>query len=83
MSGSPKGEHPSAPSARVPRWQLVMAGLLLAFILASPAWGPRLLRRFDFFRVRKFFLQILAAVSNTMLAPRATAHRAAAHALCR
>lgn len=35
---------------------MVMAGLLLAFILASPAWGPRLLRRFDFFRVRKIEL---------------------------
>ena len=59
MSDRAKADLPSAPSARVPRWQLLVGALLLVGILASPAWGPRLLRQLAFFRVRK--IEVLGA----------------------
>jgi len=59
VSDRAKVDLPSAPSARVPRWQLLVGALLLVGILASPAWGPRLLRQFAFFRVRK--IEVLGA----------------------
>ena len=42
-----------ARSPRYSRWQLVAGVLLAALALAAPFWGPRLLSRLDFFRVRK------------------------------
>ena len=45
-----------AALAAVPRkrkWLLAGAALLLVVILASPAWGPRVLRQLAFFHVRK------------------------------
>ena len=59
MNDRAQADRPSAPSARVPRWQLLVGALLLVGILASPEWGPRLLRQFAFFRVRK--IEVLGA----------------------
>jgi len=59
VSDRTKADPPSAPSARVPRWQLLAGALLLVGILASPAWGPRLLSQLAFFRVRK--IEVLGA----------------------
>lgn len=47
--------EPAAPSA-VPRkrkWLFAGAALSLVMILASPVWGPRVLRQLAFFHVRK------------------------------
>ena len=50
----------AAPSStRRARWPLVVAAVLVVGILASPAWGPSLLRQFAFFRVRK--VEVLGA----------------------
>jgi len=38
---------------RVPRLKLALFGFFALIILGSPFWGPLLLRRMDFFRVRK------------------------------
>ena len=47
--------HPVRPGggARFPRWRLAAGALLVAALLASPVWGPRVLATLDFFRVRK------------------------------
>jgi cell division protein FtsQ len=39
--------------ARFPRWRLAAGALLVIASLATPFWGPRLLSRLAFFRVRK------------------------------
>jgi len=46
-------ESADEESARLPRWRLVLGGVLLLVLLASPLWGPRALRHLAFFRVRK------------------------------
>ena len=43
----------SGGGARVPRWRLAVGAVIVVALLASPLWGPRLLGRLDFFRVRK------------------------------
>jgi len=53
------GDAPVTPSRRRPRWQIVLGVVLVLAILASPLWGPKLLRQFAFFRVRK--VEILGA----------------------
>jgi cell division protein FtsQ len=40
-------------AARFPRWRLALGGVLVVVLLAIPIWGPRVLGRLDFFRVRK------------------------------
>jgi cell division protein FtsQ len=47
------GEAPATSSPRLAKWRLALGGLLVLAILASPLWGPKLLRQFAFFRVRK------------------------------
>jgi cell division protein FtsQ len=44
---------------RVARWQLALGALLLLLLLAMPLWGPRVLARLAFFRVRR--VEILGA----------------------
>ncbi len=39
--------------ARLPAWRLGGGTLLVIGLLATPFWGPRVLARLDFFRVRK------------------------------
>lgn len=46
-------ESADEESARLPRWRLVLGGVLLLVLLAGPLWGPRALRHLAFFRVRK------------------------------
>ena len=41
------------------RWRLALLGIATLFIVASPLWGPPVLRRLAFFRVRK--VEILGA----------------------
>jgi cell division protein FtsQ len=53
------GDAPVTTSPRRPRWQIVIGVLLVIAILVSPLWGPKLLRQFAFFRVRK--VEILGA----------------------
>ncbi len=38
---------------RFPRWRLGAGVVLVLVLLASPFWGPRVLQRLDFFRMRK------------------------------
>ena len=59
MSERAVGEAPVTPSRRRPRWQVVFGIVLVLVILVSPLWGPKLLRQFAFFRVRK--VEILGA----------------------
>jgi cell division protein FtsQ len=40
-------------SASVARWQLALGASLLVVLLAAPLWGPPLLARLDFFRLRR------------------------------
>ncbi len=47
------GVEPEAGGPRYPRWMLVVAGVVVVTVLAAPFWGPRVLSRLDFFRVRK------------------------------
>ncbi len=46
-----------APSPSIPKWRrramIAVGGVLLAALLASPVWAPRVGRRLAFFRVRK------------------------------
>ena len=35
------------------RWQLTLAGVVLVLVAGSPLWGPLMMRRLAFFRVRK------------------------------
>jgi len=35
------------------RWRLTLGGIAALLLLASPLWGPPVLRRLDFFRVRR------------------------------
>ena len=35
------------------RWRLALGGIAALLLLASPLWGPPVLRRLDFFRVRR------------------------------
>ena len=45
---------PDAPGgARFPRWRIAAGAVLVAALLATPVWGPRLLATLDFFKVRK------------------------------
>jgi len=53
------GDAPASASPRRARWQLAVGAVLLVAILASPLWGPKLLRQFAFFRVRK--IEVLGA----------------------
>ena len=53
MSGRGVGDAPASASPRFVGRQLAVCVLLLVVILASPLWGPALLRQFAFFRVRK------------------------------
>jgi cell division protein FtsQ len=53
------GDAPVTSSRRRPRWQVVLGIALVLAILVSPLWGPKLLRQFAFFRVRK--VEILGA----------------------
>jgi cell division septal protein FtsQ len=56
----PKGrrdESPSEGKRRRPRIKLALFGIVALLILGSPFWAPLLLRRMDFFRVRR--LEIL------------------------
>lgn len=39
--------------ARLSRWRLLLGGLLVVALLATPLWGPRILGHLAFFRVRK------------------------------
>jgi cell division protein FtsQ len=41
------------------RWRLALAGIVALLLLASPLWGPRVLRHLAFFRVRR--VEILGA----------------------
>ena len=41
------------------RWRLVLVGIVVLLVVASPLWGPPTLRRLAFFRVRK--VEILGA----------------------
>ena len=50
---------PPAERRIIPKWQVVVAGVLLALVLATPLWGPRALSHFAFFRVRK--VEVLGA----------------------
>ena len=59
MSERAAGDGPVAASPRLAKWQLALGTVLLLAILASPLWGPKLLRQFAFFRVRK--VEILGA----------------------
>lgn len=58
MSERVGGEVPVTKRRR-PRWQVVIGVALVLAILMSPLWGPKLLRQFAFFRVRK--VEILGA----------------------
>lgn len=50
----PGGAPPIATgAARLARWRLALGALLVVALLASPFWGPRVLAKLDFFRVRK------------------------------
>ena len=59
MSERVAGDAPLVASPRLAKWQLALGAVLLLAILASPLWGPKLLRQFAFFRVRK--VEILGA----------------------
>ncbi|MEP6732099.1 MAG: FtsQ-type POTRA domain-containing protein, partial [bacterium] len=59
MSERIVGDAQVASSPRVSWWKLALGALLLFAILASPVWGPRVLRQLAFFRVRK--VEILGA----------------------
>ena len=59
MSARGLGDVPDSAASRLARWRLAIAAVLLAAILASPLWGPRVLRRFAYFRVRK--VEVLGA----------------------
>ena len=59
MSERAKANSSSPVLARPLRWQLIVGGILLVGILASPAWGPRVLSQLAFFRVRK--IEVLGA----------------------
>ena len=49
--------------ARGRKWLFASAVLLLVVVLASPLWGPRVLRQLDFFHVRK--IEIIGARYTT------------------
>ena len=53
MNEMSDGVPPRTGTARAPRWRLAAAGVLAAGLLATPLWGPRVLARLDFFRVRR------------------------------
>ncbi len=53
------GAEAPVTKPRRPRWQVVVGIVLVLAILVSPLWGPKLLRQFAFFRVRK--VEILGA----------------------
>ncbi len=59
MSDRSGGDAAALPSTRRARWPLLVAAVLVVAILASPAWGPSVLRQFAFFRVRK--VEVLGA----------------------
>ena len=59
MSGHVAGVDMGGASGRSARWRLVLGVALLAIIMASPWWGPIVLRQFAFFRVRK--VEVLGA----------------------
>ena len=53
--GAPRDEGPPSgtPSPRRARWKLALAAVAVVLVAASPLWGPLLLRRLAFFRVRR------------------------------
>lgn len=53
--GAPRDEAPpsAAPAPRRARWKLALAAVAIVLAAASPLWGPLLLRRLAFFRVRR------------------------------
>ena len=51
------GAQPPSVAPRIARWRLGVGGALLVAILASPLWGPTMLRQLDFFRVRRIELR--------------------------
>jgi cell division protein FtsQ len=53
------GEAPAATSPRFGRRKVALGVVLLMILLASPAWGPSVLRELAFFRVRK--VEVLGA----------------------
>ncbi len=59
MSERAVGDAVTPPTPKVARWQLALGAVLLLVILASPFWGPKVLRQLAFFRVRK--IEVLGA----------------------
>ena len=59
MSGASAGVAVRTAMSRGARWRLALGAVLLGVILASPLWGPKLLRQLAFFRVRK--IEVLGA----------------------
>ena len=55
MAGEARG--PAVPT--LAKWKIALGAVLLVLILAAPLWGPRVLRRLAFFRVRK--VEVLGA----------------------
>lgn len=53
MSEEGEAEAGRAASPRLARWRLAGGAALVVALLAAPFWGPRLLARLAFFRVRK------------------------------
>jgi cell division protein FtsQ len=57
MKNDPEPEHsPSRPEAsepRVSRWKIALVGVGILVVASIPFWAPLLLRRLEFFRVRR------------------------------
>src|SRR6185436_11820365 len=47
------GQAPETPAGRVSRFKLALLGIIALLVVGSPLWAPLLLRRMDFFRVRR------------------------------
>ncbi|MEP6618445.1 MAG: FtsQ-type POTRA domain-containing protein [bacterium] len=59
MSEQAGGTAISGGAGRFSRWRFALGAVVLVGILASPLWGPRVLRRLAFFRVRR--IEVLGA----------------------
>ncbi|MEO7457939.1 MAG: FtsQ-type POTRA domain-containing protein [Gemmatimonadaceae bacterium] len=59
MSERVVGEAVPPSPPRLARWKLALGAVLVVGILASPLWGPKVLRELAFFRVRK--IEVLGA----------------------
>jgi cell division protein FtsQ len=55
----PADAEAKSPAPRFPRWRVALIVLVIVVAAGSPFWGPRLLRQFAFFRVRK--VEVLGA----------------------